>query len=239
MGDELVIRGIFFDAAGVFYDRHETTTAFAVRRLRELGYPGELSEANKADKQELHTLANEGRISHKLYWDKVLLLYGLADSAIRQQLRDQVLAQTFDVFAYPGGREAMAGLQARGFILGIVTDTIYPVEWKMAWLEQVGIAEFIKIVSCSSVLGLHKPQPEMYLDALQQAKLSPREAAFVGHDAIELDGARRAGLATVAVNYDAAAKADYYVESLLGLLDVPIFQVSRQVQACLKWGPPR
>lgn len=219
-----MIRGIFFDAAGVFYDREETTTAFAVRRLKELGYPGELSEANKARKRELHRLANEGRISHKVYWDKVLFMYGLVDSAARQQLTEQVLAQTFNVFAYPGGREAMAGLQARGFILGIITDTIYPVEWKMKWLEKVGVAEFIRIVSCSSVLGAHKPQPEMYLNALHQARLSPREAAFVGHDAIELDGARRAGLATVAVNHDAAANADYYVDSLLGLLKVPIFK---------------
>ncbi len=217
------IKGIFFDAAGVFYDRAETTSALVKRRLEELGLPIQLSSDAEKRKIELHSLANEGRITHEAYWDQVLLLHSVQPVELRDQLRKEALAQTFNVFAYPGGPEAMAGLEARGFILGIVTDTIYPVEWKMAWLEKVGVAKYIKIVSCSSVLGAHKPQPEIYLNALQQARLSPAEAAFVGHDATELDGARRAGLATVAVNFNAGAKADYYAQSLLDLLNVPIF----------------
>ena len=48
------------------------------------------------------------------------------------------------------------------------------------------------------------------LDALQQAHLTPDEFAFVGHDTEELDGAHRAGMATVAVHYDPGAKADCY-----------------------------
>ena len=63
---------------------------------------------------------------------------------MRSQLRQEILAHTFDVFPYPGGREAMAGLQARNFILGLVTDTIYPVEWKMAWLEKVFLTAAVK-----------------------------------------------------------------------------------------------
>jgi len=63
-------------------------------------------------------------------------------------------------------------------------------------------------VACSTVLGVHKPDPAMYLDALQQARLAPSEAAFVGHLAVELEGARKAGMTTVAVNYDPDAKAD-------------------------------
>ena len=218
------IRGIFFDAAGVFYDRTETTGTFAKRRVAALGYPDRLSNDQDRRKQQVHVLANEGRITHEAYWDEILEMYGVRDLEVRNRLRKEILAHTFDVFAYPGGRDAMAGLQARGFSLGIVTDTIYPVEWKMAWLEKVGVAEFITIVACSSVLGAHKPQPEMYLHAVRQAGLTPANSAFVGHDAGELEGARRAGLATVAVNYDQEARADYYAGSLLGLLDVPIFQ---------------
>lgn len=219
-----MIRGIFFDAAGVFYDRKETTGTFAKRRLAELGYPAELSKGNDARKKQIHLLATEGRLSHEAYWDQVLALHGVDDLPLRAKLRKEILDHTFDVFAYPGGKETMAGLEARGYMLGIITDTVYPVEWKMAWLEKVGVAQFIKVVACSSSLGAHKPEPEIYLNALEQAGLKPAQAAFVGHDAGELEGARQAGLATVAVNYDPEAKADYYAGSLIGLLDVPIFQ---------------
>ncbi|MGE5263283.1 MAG: HAD family hydrolase [Acidobacteriota bacterium] len=219
-----MIRGIFFDAAGVFYDRKETTGTFARRRLVELGYPPELSKENNARKKELHLLATEGRLSHETYWDQVLALHRVDDLTLRAKLRKEILDHTFDVFAYPGGKEAMAGLEARGYVLGIITDTVYPVEWKMAWLEKVGVAQFIRVVACSSTLGAHKPEPEMYLNALEQAGLKPAQAAFVGHDAGELEGARQAGLVTVAVNYDPEAKADYYASSLAGLLDLPIFR---------------
>jgi HAD superfamily hydrolase (TIGR01509 family) len=119
--------------------------------------------------------------------------------------------------------ETLAALKKRGFVLGIVTDTIHPIGRKMRWLNQVGVAEFIDVVACSTVVGAHKPDPAIYLNALQQARLTPGQSAFVGHAADELEGARRAGLATVAVLYEPDARADYYVESLPDLLDVPIF----------------
>ncbi len=222
-----MIQGIFFDAAGVFYDRKETTGMLARRRLAELGYPVELSKEDQARKLELHRLATMGRVSYADYWNELFQMHGVQDAALRARLCEEACAQTFEVFAYPGGSAAMEGLEARGFILGIVTDTIYPVGWKMAWLEKVGVAKYIKIVTCSTVLGSHKPQPEMYLDAAKQAGLTVDQSAFVGHDAGELAGAQRIAMTTVAVNYDPQAKADYYANSLLGLLDVPIFQRSK------------
>ena len=124
----------------------------------------------------------------------------------------------------PGAHESVEELKARGFLVGIVTDTIYPLSWKMSWLDQAGVAEFVDVVSCSSELGLKKPDPAIYLDAVRKAKLTVAESAFVGHDAGELAGARRAGLSTVAVLYELDAQADYYATTLMDLLDVPIFQ---------------
>ncbi len=221
-----MIKGVFFDAAGVFYDRKETTGALARRRLAELGYPVELSPEQQALKTKLHRQATVGDISHAAYWDQLVLMHGVQEVALRARLCEEFCAQSFQVFPYPGGSAAMAGLAARGFVLGIITDTIYPVEWKMAWLEKVGVARFIKIVTSSTVLRAHKPQPEMYLDALRQAHLTVEQAVFVGHDAIELTGAQSVGMTTVAVNYDPLARADYYASSLLGLLDVPVLQRS-------------
>jgi HAD superfamily hydrolase (TIGR01509 family) len=219
------IRGIFFDAAGVFYDREKATGQFVTELLGARGFPTQLGNIAQARKKELDILATEGTLGYSAYWDEVLAMHSVADSTERATLREIILASTHEVFGYPGAREAMAGLKARGFLLGIVTDTIYPLEWKMNWLEKVGIAEFVDVVSCSTVTGSHKPEPEMYLNALSQAKLAPSESAFVGHDTRELAGAKRAGLTTVAVNYDPDAQADYYASSLPDLLNVRIFQV--------------
>jgi HAD superfamily hydrolase (TIGR01509 family) len=220
----MAIRGILFDAEGVLYAREESTAQYALRLLRERGYLAQLSAQDEARRKAMHHRANEGRISAEDYWSEWLQMHGVTSLKERAALIKRILEHTNRVFALPGAHSTMAALKQRGFILGIVTDTIYPLEWKMNWLAQVGVAEFVDVVACSTVLGAHKPDPVMYLDALQQAHLTPSESAFVGHDTQELDGARQAGIATVAVNYEPAAQADYYARSLVDLLDMPIFK---------------
>ena len=217
------IRGILFDAAGVFYDRPESTRTYVAQLLREKGFSAELPAKDQVRQQALRSQANKGRVSPNVYWDQVLVMTGVASLPERESLIAKINAYSDRVQAIPGGREALAVLKQRGFVLGIVTDTIYPIERKMRWLRQIGVAEFIDVVACSTDVGAHKPEPEIYLHALRQAGLTPAESAFVGHAADELEGARRAGLATVAVLYEPGSQADYYAESLFDLLDVPIF----------------
>ena len=222
----MTIQGIFFDAADVFYRRPASKGKYVSTLLQEKGLPTELSAEDRLRQQALRSQATKGRLSPDEYWDQVLLMYGLTTPEERKALTGQINDYSNNVLAIPGGPEALAGLKQRGFVLGIVTDTMHPLEWKMRWLNQVGVAEFIDVVACSTVLGAHKPDPAIYLHALQQAGLTPAESVFVGHDAGELEGARQAGLATVAVNYDSDAKADYYAQSLVDLLNVPIFKKS-------------
>jgi HAD superfamily hydrolase (TIGR01509 family) len=222
----MTTRGILFDAAGVFYRRPGPTGKYVAHLVEGLGLSMELSVEDRLRQKALHSRANRGDLSPDEYWDQILLMVGVADAMKRRALVCQIENYSDNVLPIPGGREALAGLKQRGFLLGIVTDTIYPIERKMGWLDRVGVAEFINVVACSTVVGAHKPDPAIYLDALQQAHLTPDEAAFVGHDADELEGAHRVGMATVAVNHDPGAKADYYARSLVDLLNVPIFMTA-------------
>jgi HAD superfamily hydrolase (TIGR01509 family) len=219
----MIIKGILFDAAGVLYRRPESTGTYVSKLLNERGLSMELSVQDGARQKALRSMANKGHLSPAEYWDQLLRMCGVVDPAERQTLAVRIDDYSDNVLPIPGGREALAGLKRRGFVLGIVTDTMHSVERKQRWLDAVGVAEFIDVVACSTVVGAHKPDPAIYLDALQEADLAPDEAAFVGHAADELEGARRAGLATVAVLYESGARADFYAESLVDLLDVPIF----------------
>ena len=220
----MVIKGIFFDAAGVLYNRPVSTRAYALGLFEQKGSVTELSAEDRARQEALRSQANRGQLSPDEYWDQFLLMHGVASPEERRVLVGKINDYSDNVLPIPGSREALLGLKQRGFVLGIVTDTMYPLEWKMRWLNTVGVAEFIDVITCSTVLGAHKPDPAMYLNAVQQAGLTPSESAFVGHDAEELEGAHKAGIATVAVNYEPGAIADYYARSLVGLLDVPIFK---------------
>jgi len=222
----MTIKGIFFDAADVLYERPESTGTCLTRLLAEKGLPTELFGEDQTRQKALRSLAKRGLISHDWYWDQMLEMHGVADAEERRILTLKIDEVSNCVVPVPGAREALAGLRQRGFTVGVVTDTMHSIDHKMRWLEQVGVAEFVDVVACSTVLGAHKPEPVMYLTAVKQAGLAPGESAFVGHRTEEIEGARQAGLATVAVNYDPDASADYYAQSLPDLLNVPIFQHS-------------
>ena len=228
----MTIKGIFFDAADVLYARKEPAVKYAERLLRELGYPGVMAPADAERRKALSSQAKGGHISAESYWDELLKMYGVVAANERAALSEKIVAQSDTVYGLPDVREALQALKARGFTLSIITDTIHPMARKMRWLEQVGVAELVDYVACSTELGAHKPDPAIYLAALRQVGLTAEEAAFVGHDTAELAGARAVGMKTVAVFYDADAQADYYAESLAGLLNVPIFKnVTHEIEA--------
>ncbi len=230
----MAIKGIFFDAADVLYVRPVSTGMHLTKLLDGKGLPTELSVEDQSRQKALRSLAKRGLISHDWYWDQVLEMHGIADAEERRRLTVQIDEVSNHVVPVPGAREALAELKQRGFVVGVVTDTMHSIEHKMRWLEQVGVAEFVDVVACSTVLGAHKPEPVMYLNAVKQAGIMPDESAFVGHRADEVEGARQAGLATVGVNYDPDVRADYYARSLPDLLNVSIFQQSTEDPAKVK-----
>lgn len=225
------MKGIFFDAAGILYERHEPTSRFAQRLLAQRGNSGELSEGDRLRLDALKTHAFDGHMSAQGYWDEFLRLHGVATPAERSHLVTRILDQSHQVFALPGARPTLATLKERGFLLAIITDTLYSLEWKLQWLAKAGVADLVDAVSCSTVVGAHKPDPAIYLDALGQVRLNAAEGAFVGHDGAELSGAHNVGMTTVAVNCDSHIKADYYVESLPDLLTLSIFRGERPTGA--------
>jgi FMN phosphatase YigB (HAD superfamily) len=66
----------------------------------------------------------------------------------------------------------------------------------------------------------------VYAYALQHANLAREEAAFVGHLGIELSGAKKAGMTTIAIDHDTDAEADYYCSCLNDIVTLPLFKAS-------------
>lgn len=223
IADSLRIKGIFFDAAGVLYRRNSPTADYAIELLRQKNLTSGITNAESEHLAKMRTDASMGQTSHETYWHQFLLFHGVGDTAERSQMIKKIIDYSNDVLPVDGCPETLAELKRRGFVLGIISDTIYPLEWKMARLAKAGVADLIEIVACSTDLGMHKPHPAFYRYAVDQANLTAAETAFIGHDVKELRGARRAGMMTVAVNYDPGAKADFYCNNIAELTSITEF----------------
>jgi FMN phosphatase YigB (HAD superfamily) len=98
-----------------------------------------------------------------------------------------------------GGREVVVELQKRGYTLGIISNLIGTREIP-EWLVAEGFAPYFKSVALSSVLGIRKPDPAIYLEAARRACVEPGNCAYIG-DNLKRDvtGTRAAGFGMLVI----------------------------------------
>lgn len=97
-----------------------------------------------------------------------------------------------------GTDEALATLRARGYRLGVISNSDGRVE---GILESVGLLPHFEFVIDSKLVGIEKPDPRIFHLGCERMGLAPEETTYVG-DLYEIDvrGARAAGMRAVLVD---------------------------------------
>ncbi|MFA6857153.1 MAG: HAD-IA family hydrolase [Treponema sp.] len=90
-----------------------------------------------------------------------------------------------------GSRETLIKLKQNGFKLGIISDTWPSVRSQLAYFD---IMQYFDSVTFSCDLGVFKPDPAMYKDALDKIKLPAEQTVFVDDMPYILEGAQKAGI---------------------------------------------
>lgn len=104
-------------------------------------------------------------------------------------------AVPFTRFVHPEALSLLAELKVRGFVLGMISD------WEVTLpdlLAELGIAPYLDALAVSSSVGVTKPDPRLFHEALRQANVAPINSLHIG-DWLELDiaGAHAAGMQSV------------------------------------------
>jgi HAD superfamily hydrolase (TIGR01662 family) len=127
-------------------------------------------------------------------------------------------------------RETIIELSKRGYILGIIANTITETEIP-DWMESDGVTDYFKSVVLSSKVGFRKPMPEIYLEAARRINIPPANCAYVGDNPIrDVDGTREAGFGMMILFSEPATlkkepqsgeqEADYTIYETRELLDI-------------------
>ena len=101
---------------------------------------------------------------------------------------------------FDGVHEMLAELDARGFMLGIATGKSRRGLTRV--LAQHAIAHRFGVSRCADE-GFSKPHPDMLLTLMDQAGVEPETTLMIGDTTHDLQLARNAGVASVAVSYGA------------------------------------
>lgn len=90
-------------------------------------------------------------------------------------------------------------LHARGYILGVISNTISSTETPRL-LEELGLTRLFATVILSTTFGKRKPDPELFGEAARRAKVAPNRCAYVGdRPSRDVLGCKRAGFAMAIV----------------------------------------
>jgi putative hydrolase of the HAD superfamily len=215
------VKAIFFDAGDILYyrpERNKHLQEFLDRR-KATPVPG-----FEAERKRIKDLAFSGQMKRHDYYRELIRLYGITDPEGIEEGMRAVSLDDNTVAIVDGVPETVNALKDKGFLLGIITDTAMPFTRKLNWFDEHGFGRVWDVVISSKELGVRKPDPSMYEEAIHQTGLRPAEAVFVGHKTHELDGAHAVGLKTVAFNYDDDARADVYIEKFSDLLDISLLE---------------
>ena len=213
------IKAVFFDAGDILYYRPQRDKYLKEFLSRHTVNP---VPGFEAERKRIKDLAFSGQMKRHDYYRELIHLYGITDAQAIEEGMEAISRDDDTVAIFDGVPETIHALKARGFILGIITDTAMPITRKLNWFEEHGFGRVWDVVISSKEMGVRKPAPSMYEEAIMQTGIRPQEAVFVGHKTHELEGARAVGFKTIAFNYDPDAPADFYIENFCDLLKVPL-----------------
>ena len=213
----MTLKAVLFDAGDIIYHRPRRSIALGAflqnRGLKPL--PKKHPEA-----LALKRRAHAGEMSRDAYFEAYLALCGLEDRTAYPDGCRILHEEQIDIDFFDGVTETLHRLKASGFRLGIVTNTFDSTESKLRWFHKAGIDSLWDSFATSCELNLCKPEPGIYLSALAPLDLYPEEAAFVGHAATELAGAKALRMTTVVFNGDdETVKADHNIDHFTELPD--------------------
>ncbi|OLS63149.1 HAD family hydrolase [Pseudomonas putida] len=155
-----------------------------------------------------------------------VLFHALEEVGYSEQKARELANEGFEVFLHARHQieifpevQPVLELLRRHYTLGVVTNG-------NADVRRLGLADYFKFALCAEDLGIGKPDPAPFLEALRQGEVEAGAAVHIGdHPGDDIAGAQRAGLRAVWFNpqgkaWEAAGRPDAEIQRLSQLPDV-------------------
>jgi HAD superfamily hydrolase (TIGR01509 family) len=199
-----MLRAAFFDAGGTLVHPDYGRVAEALRRTVGRGPSRDaLAEAEYAGRAAVEAaMAAEPGLNDgsrwQLHFSGALASLGYSPLELRQAgpaIRAEHERANLWSVAQPGAADGLASLRRLGLVVGCISNSDGTVARLLA---EVGLADALDFVVDSGVVGVEKPDPEIFRIALRRAGVAAGEAMHVGDlYPVDVVGARGAGLEPV------------------------------------------
>src|SRR5229473_1580991 len=206
------VKAIFFDLGETLVTQNIEDNIVTMKALEKISkiLPGHKSSC------ELFTIYKQGykvneafRTKHHVEipiqaWMVQLLRRALdqepKDDLVEEAIKIVVSARAENAIVFPDSKPLLEKLSRRRLKLGIISN-VSSHDVAVEILRKVGLLEYFDTVVTSAFVGIRKPDPGIFLYALMQFKLQPRDAVIVGDsERHDVWGGSITGMKTVLVS---------------------------------------
>jgi HAD superfamily hydrolase (TIGR01662 family) len=206
------VKAIFFDLGETLVTQNIEDNLVTMKALEKIS---KILQGHKSP-SELFTIYKEGykvneafRTKHHVEipiqaWMVQLLRRAVGqepkDGLVEEAIKIIVSARAENAVVFPDSKPLLEKLSKRGIKLGIISN-VSSHDVAVEILRKVGLLEYFDTVVTSAFVGIRKPDPGIFLYALMQFKLQPREAVIVGDsERHDVWGGSITGMKTVLVS---------------------------------------
>jgi putative hydrolase of the HAD superfamily len=187
-----MIKAVIFDLDGTLLNRDESVKKFIDSQYQRLN-----KWVNHIPKEEYITrfieLDNRGYVWKDKVYQQLTEEFDIKGITWEQLLQDYISRFKDNCVAFPNLFNLLEELSNKQLILGMITNGMG--QFQMDNIKALGIEKYFKAILVSEWEGLKKPDPNLFLRALNQLNVSPNHSVYVGdHPENDVQAARKVGM---------------------------------------------
>ena len=204
-----MIKLLIFDAGDLLWSTSRKTYERAMKRFFKKYNVNEKTVISRWNK--IKSKVEVGRIKYREAPKIEFEGFNLSKKAYREWIEFHLGSDLIGKKLYPYVKPTLKKLK-KCYKLAILTNDYKGKEQKIKICKKLKIDGIFDSIFSSQDIGYRKPQKNAYFITLNQFRVKHNEAVFIGHSKDEIEGARKLGIKTIAINWDRGTKSDFYVK---------------------------
>ncbi len=195
-----MIKAVLFDFDETLQDRTAAFEKYMDTFLSDF-CPDISSEEAEKRKEDMRVTGKGGYVNREEWYSALIKKWSWNDAP-----PCSVLANHYDTkfgdhnVIFPNSEKLLNELKRRGYITGVITNG--PSFLQNHKMDTSGLRRYCDIVTVSGDVGVHKPDPALFVYTADKLGLKPEECIYVGdHPVNDIQGALSAGMKAIRMNW--------------------------------------